>query len=183
MLIYVCSPYVTSIPELMQFGMRLTAMPLHDATRDLILLNQQRLTDVEVNLQLEANNEQLETMAKDLEAEKHKTDLILKDMLPLTIANQLMNGEHIEARRLRVILSGEYEQATVMFTDVPNFQSILPHSQPKDIVLMLNELFHRFDRLVAMHKVYKVETVGDSYLTVGGIPEQLSEHAEMICHV
>lgn len=32
-------------------------------------------------------------------------------------------------------------------------------------------------------KVFKVETVGDSYLTVGGIPEQLAEHAEMICHV
>ena len=47
-LIYLCSPYVTSIPELLQFGMRLTAMPLHDATRDLILLNQQRLSDVEV---------------------------------------------------------------------------------------------------------------------------------------
>uniref|UniRef100_A0A183GW58 guanylate cyclase n=1 Tax=Heligmosomoides polygyrus TaxID=6339 RepID=A0A183GW58_HELPZ len=47
-LIYICSPYVTSIQELMQFGMRLTAMPLHDATRDLVLLNQQRLTDVEV---------------------------------------------------------------------------------------------------------------------------------------
>ncbi|EYC06642.1 hypothetical protein Y032_0074g814 [Ancylostoma ceylanicum] len=174
-LIYICSPYVTSIPELMQFGMRLTAMPLHDATRDLILLNQQRLTDVEVNLQLEANNEQLEVLAKDLEAEKQKTEMILRDMLPLSIATQLMNGEHIEAR--------EYEQATVMFSDVPNFQSILPHSQPKDIVQMLNDLFHRFDRLVVMHKVYKVETVGDSYMTVGGIPEQLAEHAEMICHV
>ncbi|RCN29935.1 hypothetical protein ANCCAN_24301, partial [Ancylostoma caninum] len=105
----------------MQFGMRLTAMPLHDATRDLILLNQQRLTDVEVNLQLEANNEQLEALAKDLEDEKRKT--------------------------------GEYEQATVMFSDVPNFQSILPHSKPKDIVQMLNDLFHRFDRLVVKHKV------------------------------
>lgn len=47
-IIYLCSPYVTSINELMQYGMRLTAMPLHDATRDLILLNQQRLSDVEV---------------------------------------------------------------------------------------------------------------------------------------
>ncbi|KIH50111.1 hypothetical protein ANCDUO_19813, partial [Ancylostoma duodenale] len=144
-LIYICSPYVTSITELMQFGMRLTAMPLHDATRDLILLNQQRLTDVEVNLQLEANNEQLEVLAKDLEAEKQKTEMILRDMLPLSIATQLMNGEHIEAR--------EYEQATVMFSDVPNFQSILPHSKPKEIVQMLNDLFHRFDRLVVMHKV------------------------------
>ncbi|KAK6044172.1 hypothetical protein COOONC_18323 [Cooperia oncophora] len=82
----------------MQFGMRLTAMPLHDATRDLILLNQQRLTDVEVNLQLEANNEQLKTMAKDLEIEKNRTELILRDMLPESIVNQLMNDEPIEAR-------------------------------------------------------------------------------------
>ncbi|RCN43640.1 heme NO binding associated [Ancylostoma caninum] len=174
-LIYLCSPYVTSIPELMQYGMRLTAMPLHDATRDLILLNQQRLTDVEVNLQLEANNEQLEILAKDLEAEKRKTERILRDMLPSSVANQLMSGEQIEAR--------EYENATVMFSDVPNFQLVLSHSQPKDIVQMLNDLFHRFDRLVLMHKVFKVETVGDSYLTVGGIPEQLTEHAEIICHV
>ncbi|KAK6045729.1 hypothetical protein COOONC_16766 [Cooperia oncophora] len=82
----------------MQFGMRLTAMPLHDATRDLILLNQQRLTDVEVNLQLEANNEQLKTMAKDLEIEKNRTELILRDMLPESIVNQLMNDEPIEAQ-------------------------------------------------------------------------------------
>lgn len=46
-IIYLCSPYVTSIPELLQYGLRLSAMPLHDATRDLILLNQQRLSDVE----------------------------------------------------------------------------------------------------------------------------------------
>ncbi|KAJ1372921.1 hypothetical protein KIN20_035232 [Parelaphostrongylus tenuis] len=32
-------------------------------------------------------------------------------------------------------------------------------------------------------KAYKVETVGDSYVTVGGIPEQIEEHAEIICHV
>lgn len=74
-------------------------MPLHDATRDLILLNQQRLSDVEVNLQLEANNEQLEQLARDLDKEKAKSDMILKDMLPQIIANQLMNGEHIEASK------------------------------------------------------------------------------------
>ena len=49
------------------------------------------------SLQLEANNEQLEAMAKDLEEEKSKTDVILKDMLPAQIANKLMEGEHIES--------------------------------------------------------------------------------------
>uniref|UniRef100_A0A914CWV4 guanylate cyclase n=1 Tax=Acrobeloides nanus TaxID=290746 RepID=A0A914CWV4_9BILA len=98
-LIYLASPYVTSIPELLQYGMRLSAMPLHDATRDLILLNQQRLSDVEVNLQLEANNEQLESLAKDLELEKSKTDALLKEMLPSSVAIQLINGASVDASK------------------------------------------------------------------------------------
>ncbi|CEF68837.1 Adenylyl cyclase class-3/4/guanylyl cyclase domain and Heme-NO binding domain and Haem NO binding associated domain and NO signalling/Golgi transport ligand-binding domain-containing protein [Strongyloides ratti] len=173
--IYLCSPYVTSIPELLQFGMRLSAMPLHDATRDLILLNQQRLSDVEVNLQLEANNEQLEQMARDLEMEKGKTDALLKEMLPATVAQQLILGKSVDAK--------EYEEATVMFCDVPNFYNIVLHCQPKDVVHLLNELFTKFDRLVVYHNVYKVETVGDSYMTVGGIPEVTENHCELICHV
>uniref|UniRef100_A0A914W7X3 guanylate cyclase n=1 Tax=Plectus sambesii TaxID=2011161 RepID=A0A914W7X3_9BILA len=174
-LIYLCSPYVTSIPELLQFGMRLTAMPLHDATRDLILLNQQRLSDVEVNMQLEANNEQLEILARDLEIEKGKTDALLREMLPATVATQLIAGKAVDAC--------EYEEATVMFSDVPSFQFIVPHCQPKDVVHLLNDLFTKFDRLVTKNSVYKVETVGDSYMTVGGVPDIKSNHCEIICHV
>ncbi|KAJ1372920.1 Soluble guanylate cyclase gcy-32 [Parelaphostrongylus tenuis] len=150
-LIYICSPYVTCISELMEYGMRLTAMPLHDSTRFLLLLNQQRLSDVELNLQLEENNEQLEAMAKDLEIEKRKLDSILKEMLPSSIADHIMNNQHVDAR--------EFEIATVMFSDIPDFQSILVHCLPKDVVQMLNDLFHRFDRLVVMHKIGQIESV------------------------
>ncbi|CAJ0924632.1 unnamed protein product, partial [Mesorhabditis belari] len=143
-IIYLCSPYVTSIPELLSFGMRLTAMPLHDATRDLILLNQQRLSDVELNLQLEANNEQLEILAKDLELEKGKTDALLSEMLPASVAQQLKSGMSVDAR--------EYQEATVMFCDVPSFQQIVPHCAPKDVVMLLNDLFTKFDRLVILQK-------------------------------
>nr|CAC35530.1 soluble guanylate cyclase [Caenorhabditis elegans] len=172
--IYLCSPYVTSINELMQYGMRLTAMPLHDATRDLILLNQQRLSDVEVNLQLEANNEQLETMTRELELERQRTDSILKDMLPRRIAQQLLSGEHIEACE---------HEATVMFCDLPAFQHAIPQCSPKDIVNMLNEIFRKLDRIVVIRGVYKVETVSDSYMAVSGIPDYTPEHAENMCHV
>ncbi|KAF8373001.1 hypothetical protein PRIPAC_79430 [Pristionchus pacificus] len=174
-IIYLCSPYVTNIPELLQYGMRLTAMPLHDATRDIILLNQQRLSDVEVNLQLEANNEQLETMARDLEKEREKTDALLKDLLPPAVAEQFMNNEDIEAK--------QYEEASIMFSDVPQFAVIVSKAEPKQIVVMLNDLFTRFDRIVGFNdKVYKVETVGDCYMTVAGIPEPVAEHAEALCH-
>uniref|UniRef100_A0A183BS17 guanylate cyclase n=1 Tax=Globodera pallida TaxID=36090 RepID=A0A183BS17_GLOPA len=174
-LIYLCSPYVTSIPELLNYGLRLSAIPLHDVTRDLILLNQQRLSDVEANLQLEANNEQLELLARDLESEKAKTDTLLREMLPASVATALINGSNVDAR--------EYPESTVMFCDVPAFQSIVPFCKPKSIVRMLNDLFTKFDRLVTLHNVYKVETVGDSYMTVGGVPEAISDHCERICHL
>jgi hypothetical protein len=45
-LMYLCSPYVTNIQDLLQHNMRLNNIPLYDATRDLILLNQQRLNEV-----------------------------------------------------------------------------------------------------------------------------------------
>ncbi|CAD5209304.1 unnamed protein product [Bursaphelenchus okinawaensis] len=144
-IIYLCSPYVTSIPELLQYGLRLSAMPLHDATRDLILLNQQRLSDVEANLQLEANNEKLEVMAKELEHEKQKTDELLKEVLPASVAEQLMNGSAVDAK--------EFQAVTVMFTDVPGFQNVVALCKPTQIVSMLNDLFTKCDRLVTMHEL------------------------------
>ena len=70
-----------------------------------------------------------------------------------------------------------------MFSDVPTFQQIVPLCQPKDIVHLLNELFTKFDRLIGLQKAYKVETVGDNYMSVGGIPDMVEDHCEIICHL
>ena len=70
-----------------------------------------------------------------------------------------------------------------MFSDVPTFQQIVPLCQPKDIVHLLNELFTKFDRLIGLQKAYKVETIGDNYMSVGGIPDAVEDHCEIICHL
>lgn len=49
----------------------------------------QKLKNFLLSLQLEANNEQLEQMARDLEAEKKKTDTLLREMLPASVATGL----------------------------------------------------------------------------------------------
>lgn len=41
-----------------------------------------------------------------------------------------------------------------MFSDIPAFHSIVPHCKPTDIVVMLNDLFVKFDRLITMQEVY-----------------------------
>ncbi|CAD5216121.1 unnamed protein product [Bursaphelenchus xylophilus] len=174
-MIYLGSPYVTTIPELLTNSLRLSSFPLHDATRDLILLNQQRLNDVDDNIQLEANNERLEDMAAEIELEKKRNETLLKEVLPVSVADQLLQGASVDAR--------EYPLATVMFVDCPRFQSIVPLCQPRQLVSLLNDLFTKFDRLVSMHGVYKVETVGDSYMTCGGLPDENRIHCEQVCHL
>lgn len=49
-LIYLCSPYVTNVNEVLGYNLRMNSFPMHDATRDLVLLNQQRLNDVDDKL-------------------------------------------------------------------------------------------------------------------------------------
>jgi class 3 adenylate cyclase len=79
--------------------------------------------------------------------------------------------------------TGEYPIATVMFADCPAFQKIVPRCKPSQLVTILNDLFTKFDHLITVHKAYKVETVGDSYMACGGIPDEDPNHCEKMCHI
>jgi hypothetical protein len=91
-------------------------------------------------------------MARDLESEKGKTDTLLREMLPASVATALISGCSVDPR--------EYPEASVLFADLPAFQSIVPFCQPKGIVLLLNNLFTSFDRLVTLNNV-KVHEMPD----------------------
>ncbi|EFO26806.2 hypothetical protein LOAG_01677 [Loa loa] len=174
-LLYIGSPDISTISELFEYGMRLEAMPLHDFTRDVILLNQQRLSNIEQNMQLQANNTQMEEQARNMKCERVKTETLLYQLLPTFVVTQLLNDKTVNAY--------EYQEVTVMFGDIPNFHSIVMGCRPQQIMKLLNELFTKFDRLVDKHSVFKVETIDDTYVAVGGIPEETDNHCEILCHV
>ncbi|XP_036393528.1 guanylate cyclase soluble subunit beta-2-like [Megalops cyprinoides] len=173
-MLYQASPLLRSLHELEERRMHISDIAPHDVTRDLILLNQQRLAEMELSNQLERKKEELRHLSQHLEEEKKKTEALLYAMLPKHVANQLKEGKRVEA--------GEFKECTILFSDVVTFTNICSECEPIQIVFMLNSMYLKFDRLTTVHNVYKVETIGDAYMVVGGVPIPVSSHAERVAN-
>ncbi|WKX97315.1 hypothetical protein Q1695_013176 [Nippostrongylus brasiliensis] len=123
--------------------------------------------------------EEVEERTKELVAEKKKSDILLYRMLPRQVADKLKLGQAVEPE--------SYESVTLFFSDVVSFTNIAAKGTPLQVVNLLNSLYTIFDNIIDEHDVYKatdlqVETIGDAYLCVSGLPKRNgNEHIKEIC--
>eukprot|EP00002_Diphylleia_rotans_P008232 TRINITY_DN1796_c0_g1_i6.p1 TRINITY_DN1796_c0_g1~~TRINITY_DN1796_c0_g1_i6.p1 ORF type:complete len:2039 (+),score=319.04 TRINITY_DN1796_c0_g1_i6:175-6291(+) len=92
---------------------------------------------------------------------KHSNEL-LSSMVPRGVLHQLKTGSKVVAQ--------VYENVAILFSDIVGFTDKASKSDPRMIVELLSQLFSHFDVLTSIHEVYKVQTIGDAYVAVAGIP-------------
>ncbi|GLI62575.1 hypothetical protein VaNZ11_005249 [Volvox africanus] len=64
---------------------------------------------------------------------------------------------------------------TILFADIVGFTSMSKQVTPLEVMTFLNQLYSRFDDMLDIYKVYKVETIGDCFMAAGGLVAQDEE--------
>lgn len=128
-----------------------------------------------------------------LQAEKEKSERLLLNMLPSSIAERLKQDMGLrsysvggDSDRTDVIvapIAENFEEATILFADIVDFTTISTYISPTELVELLNGIFSMFDLLAERHGIEKIKTIGDAYMAVGGVPNHRADHADAIANM
>jgi len=73
-----------------------------------------------------------------------------------------------------------FEKTTVMLADIEGFTAWCSEREPSQVFRLLETVYREFDIEARKLGVFKVETVGDCYVAVTGLPDQRDDHAIVI---
>jgi adenylate cyclase len=112
---------------------------------------------------------------ENLKREQARSERLLLNILPASIAQSLKDETKTIAEH--------YADVTVLFADIVGFTEFAAVRSPQDVLNCLNLIFSAFDRLVEIHQVEKIKTIGDAYMAVGGLTARPQNHTAAIANL
>lgn len=114
---------------------------------------------------------QLSEQAEELALAHQRAQSLLYNVLPVSVADRLQEGEANIADGLGDV--------TVLFADIGGFTTWSADIEPEEVVLFLNDIFTDFDRLAERYGLEKIKTIGDAYMVAGGLfPNEDKNHVQ-----
>ena len=76
-------------------------------------------------------------------------------------------------------MSCSFDNCTVIFADIAGFTNWSHLQSSNNVFLFLETLYGKFDMCAEQQELYKVETIGDCYVAVAGLPNEQDNHADI----
>jgi adenylate cyclase len=108
-----------------------------------------------------------------LEREYMRSEALLANILPASIAERLKDGP-------QSVIADKYDDASILFADIAGYTERASDTSPEELVAFLDGLYTSLDELVTRHGLEKVKTSGDAYMVVSGVPEPRPDHLEAL---
>jgi guanylate cyclase soluble subunit alpha len=160
-LLFMGSPFLDGLEGLTCNGLFISDIPLHDATREVILVGEQARAQDGLRRRMDKLKNSIEEGNAAVTKERKKNVSLLQLIFPAEIAERLWLGDTIDAKT--------YPDVTMLFSDIVGFTSICSTATPFMVISMLEGLYKVFDELCGFFDVYKVETIGDAYCVASGL--------------
>ncbi|XP_068907117.1 head-specific guanylate cyclase [Tenebrio molitor] len=171
-ILFIGSPFLDGLEGLTGSGLFISDIPMHDATRDVILVGEQARAQDGLRRRMDKLKSSIEEGNRAVDKEREKNVSLLHLIFPPDIAKRLWLGETIESKT--------HEDVTMLFSDIVGFTSICSTATPMMVINMLQDLYNQFDVFCGQLDVYKVETIGDAYCVAGGLHKETVTHALQI---
>ncbi|CAL8323504.1 unnamed protein product [Merluccius merluccius] len=114
-----------------------------------------------------------------LQRENQQQERLLLSVLPRHVAMEMK--EDINAKKedmmFHKIYIQKHDNVSILFADIEGFTSLASQCTAQELVMTLNELFARFDKLASENHCLRIKILGDCYYCVSGLPEPRADHA------
>ena len=107
---------------------------------------------------------------RQLDEERTRSDVLLRNILPQAIVEQLKSsaGDRI---------AQAFDEVSVVFVDAVGSTEQAARTTPEEFAGALDHLFRWFDEIADRHGLEKIKTIGDAYMAVAGAPVPMPDHA------
>ena len=110
---------------------------------------------------------------KTLYFKDQEIDQLLNNIFPKTIVSEFYKNRKLKPKRV--------ENGIILFTDFVDFSLKSKHLRPMELLEKLEYYFNKFDEICYRFNIEKIKTIGDSYMAIAGVTENLPHPAIRMC--
>uniref|UniRef100_A0A452SIU2 adenylate cyclase n=1 Tax=Ursus americanus TaxID=9643 RepID=A0A452SIU2_URSAM len=125
---------------------------------------------------------------RKLRIEKRQQESLLLSVLPahismgmkLAIIERLKergDRRHVPDNNFHSLYVKRHQNVSILYADIVGFTRLASDCSPKELVVVLNELFGKFDQIAKANECMRIKILGDCYYCVSGLPVSLPTHA------